>query len=164
MSDTRTFKKIFIGKPWPKYHKENSSTDGRITSNRTFAKWRSKIGQLASGFERNGRRRSLRRSKLPAIKDSSAPGRRRRVKIGREIFCFCSAENVTSWEKKMNFYRQNGGGPIFYVMRQVSFCKCLPYCGNFSFRSANSVIDSVNGIKRQPLRLSNLIAIRQTQH
>jgi hypothetical protein len=28
-------------------------------------------------IERNGRRRSLRRPKLPAIKESSAPGRRR---------------------------------------------------------------------------------------
>jgi hypothetical protein len=78
MSDTRTVKKYLTGNPWPKDHKEDPIIDGRITSNRTFAKWRSKIGQLASRIERNGRRRSLRRSKLSAIKDSSAPGRRRK--------------------------------------------------------------------------------------
>jgi len=33
-----------------------------------------KIGQLPSRIERNGRRRSLRRPKLSAIKESSAPG------------------------------------------------------------------------------------------
>jgi len=38
----------------------------------------SKIGQLASRIERNGRRRSLRRPKLSVIKENSAPGRRRR--------------------------------------------------------------------------------------
>jgi hypothetical protein len=38
MSDTRTAKKIFNWKPGPKDHKEDTSTDGRITSNRTFAK------------------------------------------------------------------------------------------------------------------------------
>ena len=48
-------------------------------SNRTFAKWRLQIGQLAPRIERNGRRRSLRRPKLSAIKESSAPGRRRRI-------------------------------------------------------------------------------------
>jgi hypothetical protein len=37
-----------------------------------------KIGKLASRIERNGRRRSLRRTKLSAFKGSSAPGRRRR--------------------------------------------------------------------------------------
>jgi hypothetical protein len=38
-----------------------------------------KIGQLTSGIERNGRRRELRGAKLSAIKESSAPGRRRRI-------------------------------------------------------------------------------------
>jgi hypothetical protein len=46
-----------------------------MTSNRTFVKWRSKIGQLASRIERNGRRRSLRGAKLSVIKERSAPGR-----------------------------------------------------------------------------------------
>jgi hypothetical protein len=64
MSDTRTVKKIFNWKPQTKNHKEDPSTDGRITLNRTFAIWRSEIGGLASRIERNGRRRSLRRPKL----------------------------------------------------------------------------------------------------
>jgi len=38
MPDTRTVKKIFKWKPLPKDHKEDPSTDGRIKSNRTFAK------------------------------------------------------------------------------------------------------------------------------
>ena len=38
MSDTRTVKKIFKWKPLTKDHKENPSTNGRITSNRIFAK------------------------------------------------------------------------------------------------------------------------------
>jgi hypothetical protein len=38
MPDTRTFKKTFNWKPLTKNHKEDSSTDGRITSNRTFDK------------------------------------------------------------------------------------------------------------------------------
>ena len=38
MSDARTVKKIFNWKPLTKDHKEDPSTDGRITSNRTFAK------------------------------------------------------------------------------------------------------------------------------
>ena len=33
-------RRYLIGNPWPKDHKEDPSTDGRITSNRTFAKWR----------------------------------------------------------------------------------------------------------------------------
>ena len=70
-------RRYLIGKPWPKDHKEDPSTDGRITSNRTFAKCRSETGQLAPRIERNGRRRSLRRPKLSALKESSAPGRRR---------------------------------------------------------------------------------------
>jgi hypothetical protein len=36
-----------------------------------------KIGQLASRIERNGRRRSLRRPELSAVKEISVPGRRR---------------------------------------------------------------------------------------
>jgi len=40
-----------------------------------------KIGQLASRIERNGRRRSTRRPKLSAMKESSAPGRRRMIKV-----------------------------------------------------------------------------------
>ena len=74
-------RRYLIGNPWPKGHKEDPSTEGRITPNRTFAKWRSEIGQLASRIERNGRRRSLRRAKLPVIKESSAPGRKRRSKM-----------------------------------------------------------------------------------
>ena len=70
-------RRYLIGNPRPKDHKEDPSTDGRITSNRTFAKWRTEIGQLAPRIKRNGRRRSLRRPKLSAIKGSSAPGRRR---------------------------------------------------------------------------------------
>ena len=70
-------RRYLIGNPWPKHHKEDPSTDGRITSNRTLAKWRSKIGQLASRIKRNGRRRSLRRPSASTIKESSAPGRRR---------------------------------------------------------------------------------------
>jgi hypothetical protein len=31
-------RRYLIGNPWPKDHKEDPSTDGRITSNRTFAK------------------------------------------------------------------------------------------------------------------------------
>jgi hypothetical protein len=38
MTDTRTVKKIFNWKPLKKDHKEDPSTDGRITSNRRFAK------------------------------------------------------------------------------------------------------------------------------
>jgi hypothetical protein len=57
-----------IGNPWPKDPKVDPSTDGRITSNRTFAKWRSEIGQLASTIERSGSRRSLRRPKLQQLK------------------------------------------------------------------------------------------------
>ena len=38
MSDTRTVKKIFNWKPLTKNNKEDLSTDGRITPNRTFAK------------------------------------------------------------------------------------------------------------------------------
>jgi len=38
ISDTRTVKKIFNWKPLTKDHKEDPSTDGRIISNRTFAK------------------------------------------------------------------------------------------------------------------------------
>jgi len=38
ISDTRTVKKIFNWKPLTKNQKEDRSTDGRITSNRTFAK------------------------------------------------------------------------------------------------------------------------------
>jgi len=37
---------------------------------------------LASRIERNGRKRSVRRPKLTAIKESSAPGRRRRSASG----------------------------------------------------------------------------------
>jgi len=38
MSDTRTVKKIFNWKPLIKDHKEDPRTDGRIISNRIFAK------------------------------------------------------------------------------------------------------------------------------
>jgi len=38
MPDTRTVKKIFKWKPLTKDHKEDPSKDGRITSNRIFAK------------------------------------------------------------------------------------------------------------------------------
>jgi hypothetical protein len=38
MPDTRTVKKIFNWKPLTKDHKEDRSTDGRITSHRTSAK------------------------------------------------------------------------------------------------------------------------------
>jgi hypothetical protein len=38
MPDTRTVKKTFNWKPLTKNYKEDPSTDGRITSNRTFAK------------------------------------------------------------------------------------------------------------------------------
>jgi hypothetical protein len=38
MSDSRTVKKMFNWKPLTKDHKEDPSTDGRITSNRTFTK------------------------------------------------------------------------------------------------------------------------------
>ena len=38
MPGTRTVKKIFNWKPLTKDHKEDPSTDGRITSNRTFAR------------------------------------------------------------------------------------------------------------------------------
>jgi hypothetical protein len=38
MPDTGTVKKIFNWKPLTKVHKEDPSTDGRITSNRTPAK------------------------------------------------------------------------------------------------------------------------------
>jgi hypothetical protein len=44
MSDNRTVKKIF-----PKDHKEYLSTDGRITSNRTFAKEYKKLDSLRPG-------------------------------------------------------------------------------------------------------------------
>ena len=42
--DTRTVKKIFKWKPLTKDHKEDLSTERRITSNRIFAKWRLKTG------------------------------------------------------------------------------------------------------------------------
>jgi hypothetical protein len=38
MPDTRTVKKIFKWNPLTKNHKGDQSTDGRIASNRTFAK------------------------------------------------------------------------------------------------------------------------------
>jgi hypothetical protein len=38
MPDFRTVKKIFNWKPQPKDHKEDPSTDGRITSHRISAK------------------------------------------------------------------------------------------------------------------------------
>jgi len=38
MPDTRTVEKIFKWKPLTKDHKEDPSKDGRITSNRIFAK------------------------------------------------------------------------------------------------------------------------------
>jgi len=38
MPDTTTVKKIFKWKPLTKDHKEDPSIDGRITSNRIFAK------------------------------------------------------------------------------------------------------------------------------
>ena len=38
MPDTRTVKKIFKWKPLEKDHKEDPSTDGRITLNRIFVK------------------------------------------------------------------------------------------------------------------------------
>ena len=41
-----------------------------------------------SGIERNGRRRSLRRAKLSAIKESSAPGRRRRRRMSGVLLLF----------------------------------------------------------------------------
>jgi hypothetical protein len=47
--------------------------NARCTVNKT-----SNFGQLASRIDRNGRRRSLRRPKCSEIKESSAPGRRRR--------------------------------------------------------------------------------------
>jgi hypothetical protein len=79
MSDTRTVKKIFSWKPLtkrsqgrPKYRWEDN-----IKQDICQMKIK-KIGQLASRIERNGRRRSLRRPKLSAVKESSAPGRRRR--------------------------------------------------------------------------------------
>jgi len=37
-------RRYLIGNLWPKDHKEDPSTDGRITSHRTSAKWRSKTG------------------------------------------------------------------------------------------------------------------------
>ena len=63
--------------------------------------------------------------------------------MGRGIFCFCSVDNETNWEKKMNFYRENGVGNLMLVIRRVSFCKSLPYHGSFLFRSSNSAIVSV---------------------
>jgi len=42
--------------------------------------------------------------------------------MGRGIFCLCSVDNATNWERKMNFTRQNRVGTIFYVIRRVSFC------------------------------------------
>jgi hypothetical protein len=44
MPYTRTVKKIFKWKPLTKHHKEDPSTDGRITLNRIFAKRRLKTG------------------------------------------------------------------------------------------------------------------------
>ena len=77
MSDTRTVKKIFNWKPLtkrsqgrPKYRWEDN-----IKQDICQMKIK-KIGQLASRIERNGRR-SVRRPKLSAIKESSAPGRGR---------------------------------------------------------------------------------------
>ena len=35
---TEQLRRYLIGNPWPKDHKEDPSTDGRITSNRAFAK------------------------------------------------------------------------------------------------------------------------------
>ena len=43
MPDTRTLKKIFKWNPLTKNHREDQSTDGRITSNRIFAKLSLKI-------------------------------------------------------------------------------------------------------------------------
>jgi len=43
----------------------------------------------------------------------------------------------------MNFCKHNRVGPIFYVIRRVSFCRSLPCCGNFSFRGASLPIDSI---------------------
>ena len=102
-------RRYLIGNPWPKDHKEDPSTDGRITPNRTFAKWRSEIGQLASRIERNGRRTSLRRPKLAATKESSAPGRRRSYWRRQNIF-----KNLRLW--KSNFKAENIFLPVIIVM------------------------------------------------
>ena len=81
MSDTRTVKKIFNWKLLTKRSQERPKYRWEDNIKQDICQMKIKNGQLASRIERNGRRRSLRRPKLSVIKESSAPGRRRRYPV-----------------------------------------------------------------------------------
>ena len=77
MSDTRTVKKIFNWKPLTKRPQGRPKYRWEDNIKQDICQMKIKTGHLASRIERNGRRRSLRRPKRSAIKEISAPGRRR---------------------------------------------------------------------------------------
>jgi hypothetical protein len=76
MSDTRIIKKIFNWKPLTKRSQGKPKYRWEDNIKQDICQMKIKIGQFASTIERNGGRRSLRRTKFSAIKESSAPGRR----------------------------------------------------------------------------------------